>query len=110
MLDDREALGDLALIDLRCGRAVFRLCGTNLLGRFGGEMTRREIDMLDEEIVGTLRLCMDEVRASRQPSRSTHKGVIGSVPTTFHEICLPLADDGTNMDSLLFASYAEQRK
>ena len=106
----RPWLGNLALIDLRDGRAIFRLCGTNLHGRFGGEMTRREIATLDDTIAGTLRRCIDQVRASRKPAQTKYKAEVAGFPTIFHEICLPLADDGVSMDTLLFASYAEQRK
>ena len=44
-------LGNLALIDIaEDGRAVFRLCGTNLHARFGGERTRHDVSALDTEI------------------------------------------------------------
>lgn len=106
----RPWLGNLALIDLRDGRAVFRLCGTGLRVRFDGEMTHKDISSLNEAIAGPLRRCIDQVRKSRAPGHANHTGVVAGCSTVFHEICLPLADDGATMDTLLFASYPEERK
>jgi hypothetical protein len=107
----RPWLGNLALIDLRGGEGpTFRLCGTSLHSRFGGEMTRRTIASLDAGVADTLQHSIEHVRQTRKPAQSTHKMGHPDTATVFHEICAPLADDGVNVDTLLFASYPEQRK
>jgi hypothetical protein len=41
----------LALIEIGDGgRTTFRLCGTNLMGRFGGEFTNRSVAELGTEV------------------------------------------------------------
>jgi hypothetical protein len=107
----RPWLGNLALIDLRSDEgATFRLCGTSLHSRFGGEMTRRTIASLDAAVAVTLQHSIERVRHTRKPARTTYKATQPGMATVFHEICAPLADDGVNIDTLLFASYPEQRK
>ena len=107
----RPWLGNLALIDLRSDEgATFRLCGTSLHSRFGGEMTRRTIASLDAAIADTLQHSIELVRHTRKPARTTYKTEQPGTATVFHEFCAPLADDGVNIDMLLFASYPEQRK
>jgi hypothetical protein len=106
----RPWLGNLALIDLRNDDdPMFRLCGTSLYGRFGGEMTRRKIDALGDVVAGTLRLSIEQVRHTRKPTQARHEAVDG-MPMVFHELCAPLSDDGEIIDTVLFASYPEQRK
>jgi hypothetical protein len=106
----RPWLGNLALIDLRDGGTVFRLCGTSLHSRFAGEVTRKDLAALDDGVAVALRDCIDQVRKSRQPCRAKHRITGLGYPLTYHEICLPLAGDGVTMDTVLFASFPEQRK
>lgn len=107
----RPWLGNLALIDLRGGEgAIFRLCGTRLHSRFGGEMTSRTIASLDAGVADTLQNSIERVRRTRKPAQTTYKSGHPDTAMVFHEICAPLADDGVNVDTLLFASYPEQRK
>jgi hypothetical protein len=104
-------LGNLALIDLRSGDGpTFRLCGTNLRDRFGGEATGRKIESLEDGIATSLRDAIRRVRETNKPAQTHHKGETKNGAVTFHELCLPLADDGVNMDTVLFASYPEQKR
>ena len=74
----RPWLGNLALIDLRDGDGpVFRLCGTSLYSRFGGEMTRRKIDALDDEVAKTLRHSIEQVCHTRRPTQARHEAAQG---------------------------------
>lgn len=105
----RPWLGNLALIDLTGAAAYFRLCGTGLHERFGGEMTRKTLDLLDEPHGGrALRDCIEAARQTRAPARMTHTQPRGGRNIVFHELCAPLAHDGETIDTVLFASYAEQ--
>jgi hypothetical protein len=105
----RPWLGNLALVDLSGTHAYFRLCGTGLYTRFGGEMTRRKLDSLEDgHGKETLKSCIDEVRKTFQPKRMVHVSTVEHATVTFHELCLPLAADGQTIDMVLFASYAEQ--
>lgn len=106
----RPWLGHLALIDLRGDDGpIFRLCGTGLYGRFGGEMTRRKIDCLEDDVGKTLRHGIEQVCQTRKPAQARHEAAQGQ-PIVFHELCAPLSDDGVTIDTVLFASYAEQRR
>ena len=102
----RPWLGNLALIDLSDGGvAVFRLSGTNLHARFGGEMTRREVTVLSAEIGQSFRDCIARTCQTRAPAEAMHERVIDGAPVAFREFCLPLSDDATHVHTLLFASY-----
>ncbi len=105
----RPWLGNLALIDLTGTTPYFRLCGTSLHGRFGGEMTRCKIDSLDDEVAKTLQYSIETVCHTRKPAHAKHEAARGK-PLVFHELCAPLSDDGVTIDTVLFASYPEQRR
>lgn len=102
----RPWLGNLALLDLDSdGDAAFRLCGTKLFQRFGGEMTRRKLAALENRIADQLKKCVTEVRLSRQPSELQADLNIDGTTTSYFEMVLPLAEDGSSVDTLLFVSY-----
>jgi hypothetical protein len=104
-------LGNLALIDIQGdGGAVFRLCGTNLHARFGGEMTRRDVSELSPAIGESFCACLEWACSSKTPTEAIHERVINGVPATFSELHLPLSDDAIHVHTLLFASYPVTRK
>lgn len=106
----RPWLGNLALIDLAGSALYFRLCGTGLYSRFGGEMTRRKLDALeDQHGQQALREAIHEVRRTGKPRRAIYVAESSQEKTRFHELYVPLAQDGATADMLLFASYAEQK-
>jgi hypothetical protein len=107
----RPWLGNLALIDLTGAEPYFRLCGTSLHRRFGGEMTRRKLNLLGEDQgANTLRQTIEMVRKTHMPAQVTHEGSSASGKLTYHELYVPLAHDGVHVDTVLFASYAEQHR
>jgi hypothetical protein len=95
-------LGSLALFEFRPEAGlVFRLCGTGLLPRFGGEMTGKPLESLAPEMAAALRR---EVEAAIREGRPRHvRAMVGS--QVFHELYLPL--DGEDGELVLFASYGE---
>jgi hypothetical protein len=102
--------GNLALIDLAGAVPYFRLCGTTLHARFGGEMTSHKLDVVDEEHGReALRAAVEQVRISHGPAERTQTLPMPGGAITFHELYVPLAYDGEHADTVLFASYAEQR-
>lgn len=104
-------LGNLALIDVQSdGVAAFRLCGTNLYARFGGEMTRRDVSELTSAIGDSFRACLEWACRSQTPTEATHERVIDGVPAAFHELHLPLSDDAAHVHTLLFACYPVTKK
>jgi len=107
----RPWLGHLALIDLTGDVPYFRLCGTALHTRFGGEMTGQPLDAI-EDFSGrsVLRDIIEKVRESKAPAHATYALPQPGGIITFHEICVPLAHDGEQPDTVLFASYAESRR
>ena len=105
----RPWLGNLALIDLTGGAPRFRLCGTGLHARFGGEMTKREVARLNEGLGSEeLLACIEVARETLIPAPMTQAVSADHRSTVFHELCLPLGD-GRAADTVLFASYPEQR-
>lgn len=106
----RPWLGNLALIELR-ETANFRLCGTALHVRFGGEMTKQKIDAISEAYGRhELMTCIEKARQTRSPAEMTYEVCDGPRRTVFHELCLPLGRDEVQPDTILFASYAEQNR
>ena len=107
----RPWLGNLALIDLTGTAPYFRLCGTGLHARFGGEMTNQKLDAVDpahgrRELLS----CIEQVRQTLHPTPMIHENGADHNRTVFHELCLPLGRDEKRPDTVLFASYAEQRR
>ena|SRR6185312_1178404 len=104
----RPWLGSLALFELRPRTGpVFRLCGTGLHARFGGEMTGKPITDLEPGVAEPLRKELESVVAGRKPRRSRHVSQTGDCSQVFHELYLPLAGSGEEAELVLFASYGE---
>lgn len=107
----RPWLGNLALIDLTGVTPYFRLCGTGLHARFGGEMTNRKLDAVDaahgqDELLA----CIEKARNTLNPSPMVHEFSADHNRTVYHELCLPLGHDGKTADTMLLASYVEQKR
>jgi hypothetical protein len=99
-------LGNLALIDIDQERqARFRLCGTNLHGRFGGEFTNRAVEELEPTIKASVKNYIDEVARTRTPRGGRHVQIIDGIATTFLELGLPLSDSAFAVETILFASF-----
>lgn len=107
--DLRPWLGCLALFEFRPSLGpVFRLCGTSLHRRFGGEMTGKPVTDLPPEIAHDLTKQLEKARAEQKPRRAKYS-TPQEPPTTFHELYLPVAGPACSGDLVLFASYAEGR-
>ncbi|MDE2135306.1 MAG: PAS domain-containing protein [Alphaproteobacteria bacterium] len=99
-------LGNLMLIDLvEADAGTIRLCGTNLLSRFGGDFTGCSVTALPNEVGASVCSSIDRVRRTKTVTSGTHMRVINGKRVTFEEIVLPLSDDGMQVKTLLFASY-----
>jgi hypothetical protein len=106
----RPWLGSLALFELRPRIGpIFRLCGTGLHARFGGEMTGKPITDLDPGVAEPLRMEVEAAAAGRRPHRSRHVAQAGERRHVFHELYLPLAGSGEDVELVLFASYGEAK-
>ena len=103
-------LGSLALFELwpRIG-PVFRLCGTGLHARFGGEMTGKPITEMEPAMAQHLRKELESAVAGRKPRRSRHVCQAGDQRQIFHELYLPLSANGEDIELVLFASYGEAK-
>lgn len=102
-------LGYLALIDVRSQPHIFRVCGTKLHSRFHGEMTRREVSGLEHPAARSLQAAIAQVCETSTPICTRHTDRTESCIKTFNELYLPLGDDGSTADTILFASYADPR-
>jgi hypothetical protein len=107
----RPWLGNLALIDLTGDAPRFRLCGTSLHVRFGGEMTKRTVAALEVGLGGPeLLACIEEARQTLMPATLTQRIAGDPKQIVFHELCLPLGQDGRFADTILFVSFSERRR
>jgi hypothetical protein len=107
----RPWLGNLALVDLTGAIPYFRLCGTGLHARFGGEMTGQKLDAIDDRHGRkALRQAIETVRKNPGPAQQSYTVPRPGGVLTFHELYVPLAFDGEHADTVLFASYAEQSR
>jgi hypothetical protein len=105
----RPWIGHLALIDLTGPSPYFRLCGTSLHGRFGGEMTGSRLDALDDTHGHvTVLNVIDSVRDSQSPMRLVWEVSRPGGSVTFHDLYVPLSHDGKKADTVLFASFPEK--
>ena len=94
-------LGNLALIELKNANGPsFRLCGTNLHGRFGGEGNGCQIEALKDGIAASLHNAARRLPETVEPIQTKHKAEKQRTDR--------LPDDGVDMDTILFASCAEQ--
>lgn len=105
VVDLRPWLGNLALVDLNSAGDTFRLCGTNLFPRFGGDVTGLYVADLRGAGCQSFHDCVARVRATRLPSAENHTQIIHGEEVTFDELALPLSSDGAEMKVVLFASY-----
>lgn len=102
----RPWLGNLALIDLDgMAEGRFRLCGTNLLSRFGRDVTGSDMADLPSDVGQSLRSCIARVCKTNSPNSDNHVRTIDGKRVTFDELTVPLSDDGVHIRTLLFASY-----
>lgn len=108
--DLRPWLGNLALIDVNAGGETFRLCGTNLFARFGGDVTGKRLGDLRHCGIDALRDCISQVIGANCVGTTSHTQVINGEETTFDELVLPLSKDGGEMNVVLFASYPAKTK
>ncbi len=99
-------LGNLMLIDFgEAQEGMIRLCGTNLLTRFGGDFTGCGVTALPDDVRASVCESIDRVRQTRSITSGTHTRVVDGKRVTFDEIALPLSDDDVQIKMLLFACY-----
>jgi hypothetical protein len=104
-MDLKPWLGNIALVDMMINDgAVFRLCGTNLLSRFGGERTGQRVVDLDESVGRTFRFILQQVLQTHRPFLTIYDGD-GTRYRPFLELCMPLSDTGLHIGTMMFASY-----
>lgn len=107
----RPWIGNLAFVEVSSdGELLFRLVGTNLHGRFGGEYTGLSAGSLPPDIGRAFRQEILKACRSRTPIDATQVCVVDGEEKTFNDIYLPLSDDNERIDTILFASFQVQGK
>jgi hypothetical protein len=108
--DFRYVLGDLSLVDVihRTSGLQFRyrVYGTNLVGRFGRELTGKSVDdIAHPEQARLARNHFEEVVAARRPIAylRNHRFVDRETPNPCEVLVLPLSSDGENINMLISA-------
>lgn len=102
----RPWLGQLALIEIR-GEADFhiRLCGTNLIRRFGREATGLSVNELATDIAQQLRAVLKAAQRARAPIVAVSHVQLGRTLVSHSEVALPLSGGGGGIASVLLGSY-----
>lgn len=103
----RPWIGHLALLEPRGEEFQFRLCGTDLITRFGGEATGRVLHTC-EAPHASLRAALLESCETRAPAPVVTVTTQNGDPVSWSEIVLPLSQDGAQVSQLLVGSYPLQ--
>jgi len=107
----RPWIGNLALVEIvPDGEMLFRLCGTNLYGRLGGEFTGRDVNSLPSGIAEQFCEGVRHACRTRTPFELTHRLVMNGEAKSFCDVYLPLSDDNARVKIVLFASFEGIRK
>jgi len=102
----RPWIGDLALVEIAAGgEPLFRICGTNLHNRFGGEFTGLAIGSLAPEIERDFRHGLTHVCQSKAPLEMHYGCTVNGEVKSFRDAYLPLSDDNARVGTVLFASF-----
>jgi hypothetical protein len=102
----RPWIGNLALVEIPAGgEPLFRICGTNLHDRFGGEFTGRAIGSLAPEIERDFRHGLTHVCRSKAPLEMNCGCTVNGEARSFRDAYLPLSDDDACIGTVLFASF-----
>ncbi len=96
-------LGHLALIEVGGERRI-RLCGTNLIRRFGREATGLSADELAPDIAQQLRAILNAVNKALAPIVAVSHVRLGRSTITHAEVALPLAGADGRFASVLLGS------
>ena len=97
-------LGHLALLERRGGGFLFRVCGTDLIARFGGEATGRMLESCGTAGEG-LQASLVQACETRAPVAAITTIAAQHDCEIYSEIVLPLAEDGENVSLLCVGSY-----
>ncbi len=102
----RPWLGHLALLELAGERdSRVRLCGSDLIRRFGREATGARVGELAVDISRQLTAIIKATAKAMAPVVSLSPVQLGHTTTTYCEVALPLGGSGGRLAILLLASY-----
>ena len=99
-------MGHLALIEI-AGENDFRvrLCGTNLIRRFGREATGVRVDELAFDIARQLSAILKATAKAMAPVVAVSQVALGAGISTYSEVALPLYGTGARIGTVLIGSY-----
>ena len=97
-------LGHLALIETG-GDQIVRLCGTNLIRRFGREATGAGVDELAFDIAQQLRAILRATAKAMAPVIAISHVPLGRTVFSYGEVALPLTGEGGRLATVLLGSY-----
>ncbi len=102
----RPWLGQLALIEA-AGEADFRirLCGTNLIRRFGREATGLAVDELADDIAQQLRAILRATVRAGAPVVAVSPVQLGRITVWHSEVALPLSGAAGQITTLMLGCY-----
>ena len=99
-------MGHLALIEI-AGENDFRvrLCGTNLIRRFGREATGVAVGELAFDIARQIAAILKATTKAMAPVVAVSQVALGAGISTYSEVALPLYGAGTRIGTVLIGSY-----
>jgi hypothetical protein len=106
--DLRAWYGNLSLIDIPS--RTIRLCGTNLISRFGCDATGRNIADLDQLVVASIESYIRCARATKSSNISIYDCIVEGMHLRFQELILPLSNDAMEATMILLGSYEIERR
>ncbi|HXC54606.1 MAG TPA: PAS domain-containing protein [Rhizomicrobium sp.] len=102
----RPWLGHLALIELAGdGKFRVRLCGTNLIRRFGREATGVLVDDLAVDVAQQLKAILRSVDRAAAPVIAVSHVQLGRTAVSHSEVALPLSGAGGRIGTVMLGSY-----
>ncbi|HEY0281609.1 MAG TPA: PAS domain-containing protein [Rhizomicrobium sp.] len=97
-------LGHLALVDVT-GERIFRLCGTSLFSRFGGDMTGQPVARVSAALRRGVTDQVAKACETKTPVPVECCIQAYGQPVIYSELVLPLSQNGEEVSMLLWASY-----
>jgi len=101
-------LGNLALIHIPT--CTIRLCGTNLMSRFGRDATGCNFAALDEPVAASVISYVGRALSTKLPDDCEYTCILDGYHLRFQELVLPLSDDTIDVTMILLGSYLAETR
>jgi hypothetical protein len=101
-------LGNLAIIEIHS--ELIRLCGTNLISRFGRDATRCKLSDLQEPVSHSIRTYIERAKVTKTANYGVHNTIIVGYHVSFQELILPMRKIDADVAIIILCSYPTDTK